>query len=291
MSTTFLIAAALLLAGSIAIVVWPLWRTASTPRAAPLAALLACSLPVFAALLYRQWSDYAWDAPTAGAEDPAVMVARLARRLEREPDDREGWLTLGRSYLVLGQFPLSARAFQRADRLANGQDADAIVGWAEALFRGDEAEIDGRAGRLFERALSLNPQSTKALLFGAIAAQRRGELALARVRYEKVLAAGPPEELRAPIEQQIAQLGGSAPAATSESRVLVDVALADAVAPQARSDMPLFVLARRPGEPGPPLAVKKLDGRFPQQVVLTAADAMLPSRTLASGETVEVVAR
>ena len=36
------------------------------------------------------------------------MVERLATRLEQQPDDLEGWVRLGRSYMVLGQ-PQKAR--------------------------------------------------------------------------------------------------------------------------------------------------------------------------------------
>jgi hypothetical protein len=53
----------------------------------------------------------------------------------------------------------------------------------------------------------------------------------------------------------------------------------------------LFVAVRRPGEPGPPLAARRLTAAFPQRIELTPADAMMAGRTFAAGETVEVVAR
>ena len=45
------------------------------------------------------------------------------------------------------------------------------------------------------------------------------------------------------------------------------------------------------GERGPPLAAKRLESQFPQPVTLTPADAMIPGRTFAAGQTVQVVAR
>jgi cytochrome c-type biogenesis protein CcmH len=54
---------------------------------------------------------------------------------------------------------------------------------------------------------------------------------------------------------------------------------------------PLFVFIRMPGQGGPPLAAKRLEGRFPQVVTLTAADAMIPGRTFSAGQEVQVVAR
>ena len=305
MSSGFVALAVLLLVVAVVLVVLPLWREGSSPRATAAALALVCAIPLAAVLLYKVWSNHDWAEP-AIADSPAAMVARLARRLEREPDDKPGWLQLGQSYLVLGQFPMAARAYERADRLAGGTDATAVLGWAEALFRGDEKEIDGRAGRLFERALALDPASGKAQLFAAMAAQRRGELPLARARFAQVIASGPPAELRGAIEAQIAQLdgliGGAASAAQKAAapesasanpaaRVRVTIQLGKGLKAADFESTLLFVLARHTGETGPPLAVKRLAARFPQDVELTAADAMLPGRELVAGDTVEVVAR
>ena len=81
------------------------------------------------------------------------MTAKLAKRLASEPDDLEGWLLLGRTYSTLEQFPLAVRAYQRADRLANGQNADAIVGVAESLLAaGFRADSRGRGAPVRPRA-------------------------------------------------------------------------------------------------------------------------------------------
>lgn len=172
-----------------------------------------------AAALYAAWSSWPWSAGASAEQDaigtPQQMVSRLARRLEREPEDLEGWLMLGRSYTVLDQYPLAIRAYQRADRLASGTNAEALVGLAEALTLENEAELTGRAGRLFEKALELDPRSGKALFFAAVAAQRRGEPALARTRFTDMLALDPPENVRSILEREIAaldqQLAGGKP--------------------------------------------------------------------------------
>jgi cytochrome c-type biogenesis protein CcmH len=54
----------------------------------------------------------------------------------------------------------------------------------------------------------------------------------------------------------------------------------------------LFVLARHPGEQGPPLAVKRLPlGPWPLSVELSPQDAMMPGRELRAGDDVQVIAR
>ncbi len=46
------------------------------------------------------------------------MVARLAERLEEEPDDLDGWLRLAQAYRVLGEREAAIAAFRRAEPLA-----------------------------------------------------------------------------------------------------------------------------------------------------------------------------
>ena len=79
------------------------------------------------------------------------------------------------------------------------------------------SELDGRAGRLFEQALALDPHSGKALFYGAAAALRRGDLPLARERFASLLALGPPPNVKPILEAQIAaidrQLGSGEPSA------------------------------------------------------------------------------
>ena len=287
-----------------AIILWPLLRSAETPRARIAASIVFVLLAGGAAALYARWSNYVFDAPVE-ANTPAEMVAKLARRLEQQPGDVAGWLMLGRSYAALGQFPLAQRAYQRADRLENGRNAEALAGWAEALVLQADGKIDERAGRMFEQALALQPDSEKALFYGAIVAQRRGDNAVAATRFEKLLAFDPPADVRPIIERQIAQLKGlaSAPvagvAATASTtatasetpKVRASVRIAPALANDLPADAVLFVFVRVPGQPGPPLAVKRLAARLPTDVELTPADAMMPGRSFATGDRVEVSAK
>jgi len=308
MVTFVLLAAALTVAGVIVVAI-PLLRrgvTAAAPAPAPWAAVAATGLLVVgSAVLYVSWSNWPWRTVTPG-DSPQSMVGRLARQLERDPQNLDGWLMLGRSYLAMQEYPLALRAFERADRLSDGKNAEALTGEAETLALTDESELNGRASRLIERALLLAPDSGKALFFGAAVAARRGDLPLARARFVKLLAMDPPADIRPLIEQQItaidARLGGAAPpaggagvppptpAANPGAQVRVNVTLAPSLA-AAVGASPLFVFVRDPAHPGPPLAVKRLESRFPQVVSLAASDAMIPGRAFAPGQSVQVVAR
>jgi cytochrome c-type biogenesis protein CcmH len=296
----FILLAACLMVAAVLVVAVPLLRRGPlTPPARWTAVAAAGLLIVGSTLLYVTWSNWPWRTAPA-ADSPQTMVAHLARQLERNPQDVAGWLMLGRSYTVLQEYPLALRAFERADRLSDGKNADALTGEAETLVLSDSEELDGRAARLIERALVVAPDSAKALFLGAMMAARRGELPLARQRFTRILALNPPENIRAILVQQVAAIdaqlatpgAGATPAAPGAvpAAVKVQVTLAPGLnAPG--GNFPLFVFVRNPQQAGPPLAVKRLESRFPQQVELTAADSMMPGRAIGAGTAVEVVAR
>src|SRR5688572_16002323 len=140
--TTFVLIAILLLLAAVSVIVLPLLRkNAAIPNPAVGAAFAAAGVLVFGGgALYTVWSNWNWQAPAEDAVSPENMVSRLARRLEKNPDDLEGWNRLGRSYAVLEQYPLAVRAYQRANELAGGKSVEALVGMGEALILNDQNE-------------------------------------------------------------------------------------------------------------------------------------------------------
>src|SRR5262249_17024076 len=203
----FVLLAAALTVAVVSLIVTPLLRR--TPAGAAPAAWMALGaaglLVAGSAVLYALWSNWACHAPPAPAA-PQSMVARLARQLEHDPANLQGWLMLGRSYTVLQEYPLAVRAFQRADRLSGGKSAEALTGEAEALALGDESELDNRAARLIDQALAIEPDSGQALFLGGAIAERHGDLPLARARFARLLELNPPPNVRPVIEQQIVSI-------------------------------------------------------------------------------------
>ena len=200
----FIILAAALAAICVAVIAVPLLKpvpskTASAPWSAVAAGAV---LAVGSVGLYAAWSNWSWH-KSPGVASPEGMVEKLVHELNDHPDNVNGWLMLGHSYVVLQEYPLAARAYRRADSAAGGRSAEALVGEAEALTLMDDSELNGEAGRLIERALAIDPTSPQALFFGAAAAMRRGELPLARTRFTKLLALDPPARVKTILQEEI----------------------------------------------------------------------------------------
>jgi hypothetical protein len=126
---------------------------------------------------------------------------------------------------------------------------------------------------------------------------------VARERLSRMLSSNPPAEIRDILEKSIANIdqqvaanaAGAKPdpgaAATTDAKVSVHVTMSPELQKLVAPDSLLFVAARDPKSPGPPFAVKRLPAQFPVDVELGAADAMLESRRIASGQKLEIVAR
>jgi cytochrome c-type biogenesis protein CcmH len=246
-------------------------------------------------------------AESAGGEVPSVddMVASLALRLEENPDDVTGWKMLGRSYMQLQRYDQAVQAFEQALQ-RESDNAQTLADLGEAVLLDDGGPVAGRAAQLFESAIAAAPGNAKALFYGGIAAVERGDRALAADRWEALLATSPPPEVQDILRPRIAEWRGEAPAMEKSQPdaapagstpaagavATIDVSLSDAAGAAVPADATVFVIARDPGQPSPPIAaVRRRVSELPDAVPLSDADAMIPGRALSAFSDIEIVAR
>ena len=191
---------------------------------------------------------------------------------------------------MLEQYPLALRAFQRADRMAEGKNAEAIMGMAEVLVQQDVEELRGRAGRMFERALELDPDLAQGPVLQRVrrAGPRRAGAGAAALRADAVGERDPDvaccsrRASRVPRNRRrvssAAQSRLSRRSRPDAAKIAVHVTLAPALAAKMPGQRGLFVAARDPQAPGPPFAVKRLPARFPVDVELTRRGCDAASR-------------
>jgi cytochrome c-type biogenesis protein CcmH len=264
---------------------------------------VAIAIVPVAFALYKHVSN--WDPAVAErAHEGARLVAALAARLQEAPEDVQGWRLLANSYFTLGRRQEALSAFEQAWKRTPQPDNDLKLDYAEAQIYADSGALTGDAGKLIEEVLATEPRNLKALWFGGFVALALGRDDVARVRWSSLLALDPPESIADRARAQLAGIGGSASggsvaqagdpaeAEASGPTIKLNVTLgAGRSAQQLGPNAQLFIFARAP-EGGPPLAaVRRPASAVPGEFTLSAANSMIPGRTIANYPEVTVVAR
>jgi cytochrome c-type biogenesis protein CcmH len=185
---------------------------------------IALGIPLIAVALYVQLGDRAaLSGSPASASTPArasvdssgqpsgqmtqaaieANVAKLAARLEQKPDDVQGWIMLGRSYLNLEKYREASNAYAKATAL-KPDDADLLGDYAFALGMANGQRLSGQPLELINKALKLDPENSKALELAGSAAFEAKNYSQAINYWQKLLQKTPPNtELGQALSQRI----------------------------------------------------------------------------------------
>jgi cytochrome c-type biogenesis protein CcmH len=242
------------------------------------AVVIALSVPVLAGLLY--WKLGAPDAfspiatpiesshqLTAGQVEE--MVQQLSARLQREPDNVEGWVILARTYYTMRKFPEAAAAYEKLTKLVPNEP-DLLADYADALAMSQGRDLSGKPMELVEAALKADPNHWKALAMAGTAAFDRKDYKGAVAYWERLRDSQEPDSqiaksIAASIDEA-RKLGGMPPAVASAAAAQKG-ATAPAVAPKpenSKAVTPKAELAK--GAPAP--AVTTVGG------IVNLSDAM-----------------
>jgi len=294
------------------------------------AAIIAGAIPIAALLLYVVLGNHEAFAPIAaerakGAAEHEVtpqeveaMAAKLAARLEKEPDNVDGWVMLARTYYALNRHADAARAFDRAIAIIPA-NADLLADYADSLGAA-EGGLRGKSLELIERALKADPTHWKALALAGTAAFNNKDYKGAVTYWERMKATVPPgSPIAGSIDASIAEareLGGLKPglaaaspppaiatpkapsipapqaAALPGATIGGTVSLAPALAARAAPTDTVFIFARASEGPRMPLAIlRKQVKDLPVTFTLDDSMAMSPNFALSKFPSVIVGAR
>ena len=288
----WLILGIMMLAAAI-VVVWPLIqheKRVSLLSISAVVVVLALSAGLYAAIGTPQEES-------AGSELASIeeMVAGLDQRLRDNPDDLAGWKMLGRTYFQLRVYDKAIQAYERAVQLESPSNGQTLVDLGEAIWMQDPTTLTGRAGELFENAIATSPNNAKALFYSGLVAVERGERFLAADRWETLLALSPPEGIQEILQQRIAELRGEEmPVQEPPTGPIVSAAIELAPAAEKAVDpnATVFIIARDPAQPSPPVAaLRRRVNELPVVVPLSDSDAMVPGRLLSGFSELEIIAR
>jgi cytochrome c-type biogenesis protein CcmH len=190
------------------------------------------------------------------------MIRRLAARLLQNPNDVEGWRTLGWSYASIGHFSEAGEAYAKAIELSPGA-AEIRSARVEVLVKSADGMVTADARNAIEEALRVDPKDARARFFEGLAKEQDGDKTSALADWTELLKDVKSDEPWVPdLKNRISEL---------ERDMGVDAARP--AAPKPGTAGGLLEALRAPREPQMSRAIEK--GPSPEDV--QAAAAMAPA--------------
>ncbi len=108
--------------------------------------------------------------------DMVALTEKLAARLAATPDDIQGWMLLGRSYVTLGNFPKAIEAYGKAVALAGDRPTPMVLAeYAEALVQGNNGLVGEDAQLQFRKVLEILPAEPRSRFYLGLAKAQSGD--------------------------------------------------------------------------------------------------------------------
>ncbi len=238
--------------------------------------------------------------------DMEQLAAKLASKLEQNPDNPEGWAMLARSYTSMGRWDEAERAYGRIGPDLN-RNAELLAEFAEMLVQKNNG-FDDRSRDLIGKALRLEPNNMLALFLGGGEAFSSEKYAQAATLWERLLPQLEPgsEDARM-VEANLAkarersgvrpgsaatQGAGKQPGNAAAKSVSGRVELAPALKAKANPDDVVFIFARAVDGPRMPLAAQRARvADLPLDFMLDDSQSVMQGATISSVDSVRIEVR
>ncbi|MGD2159542.1 MAG: c-type cytochrome biogenesis protein CcmI [Gammaproteobacteria bacterium] len=291
-----------------------------------LAVLISVFLPTIALLVYMKLGMHAstgmqhaakqvqtqqtqtQQTTTASVEE---MTRQLAERIQQQGGSQEEWAMLGRAYKHLGQYVLSAEAFEQAVKL--NPTAQLLLEESESIALANNQRFTPEATALVMRALEMEPDNVNVLWFAGVAEFQAGNYRnsiqhLSRLTAEakqdpdidrsirlyidkarnELIAAG--EDV--PATDEIMGASATPSVVSSGASLQVKVDVSDEVRSRFSPGDAVFIYAKATAGPRMPLAVQRLTlEQLPTTVTLDDSMAMMEGMNMSAFGSVVVSAR
>lgn len=288
-----------------------------------LAIMMALLLPLFAVSLYLivgntkalQPQEELAVADGFGVIRSEAALQELEKKMERLPENPDGWLLLARSYYETERYADAVRAYGNLVKLVPGE-SQVWSSYADAAAMNNNQSFIGEPTKYLNKALELDPENTSALALSGSASMERGDYYTAALHWQQLVDLLPPDypdvqlihegikqakqflSMQKGGKQKLAQLEkikGAAPAQPAADPALAisgRVSFGPGMAGMVSPTDTVFILARAATGPKMPLAVlRKQVKDLPMEFTLDDSMAMQPQLKLSGFGEVVIVAR
>jgi cytochrome c-type biogenesis protein CcmH len=234
------------------------------------------------------------------------MIADMAVKLEKEPENYKGWEMLARTYKVMGRYPDAVKAYARTGTLLD-TSAELLVDYADA-----QAAVDKGFSRavmvLIDKALKLDPANMQGLWLRGTAFFESQQYDKAVADWEGLLKLLPPdsEEARVitanlaeargkgglkPGNKSKVGAGETAKKTAANASITGRVELDPALAGKLPAGATVMVIARPADGSRMPVGVFVNKGKLPVSFTLDDSLAMTPDNPLSKHKELRIEAR
>lgn len=133
------------------------------------------------------------------------VVDNLVARLKENPEDIEGWVMLGRTYAITGQFDEASATYAKLIEIIP-DSAQLLSDYADVLAMTNNGSLIGKPAELINQALKIDPNYPKALALAGTVEFEQKKYDQATVYWERLLSAIPSDSrLAKSVSDSIAQ--------------------------------------------------------------------------------------
>ncbi len=241
---------------------------------------------------------------------PEVMAEKIAAKLEKEPDNAQGWAMLGQTFMQLKRYPDASSAFAKAYALVP-ENPQVMFRYADALAMSNNSSLEGKPIELINKALKIAPRDMTGLWLSGMYAEEHGDIKKALTQWTLLYEVVKGTQYTDPVMKMLtrvnarldkkdqidlaalsASTAASTPSASTSAAVEVIVTIDDAIKSKVAATDTVFIYAKAmSGPPMPLAAAKKQVKDLPITITLTDAMAMMPAMKLSKFQTVKIGAR
>ena len=126
------------------------------------------------------------------AQETEALAQRLAKRLQTEPDNLQGWMLLSNYHATSGRTTEALTAIKKAHDLAP-DNPYVLLQYAEALIPTQNGIVSAQASDLFNKALAADPRNPRARYYLALAKAQANNVRGAIQDWVDLISISPPD--------------------------------------------------------------------------------------------------
>ncbi|MBI3560926.1 MAG: c-type cytochrome biogenesis protein CcmI [Gammaproteobacteria bacterium] len=259
---------------------------------------------------------------TPVAQSAQLQVGPLEKKLRKDINNPALWESLGQTYVQMGRPDAAEQAYARASALG-GESVNLLLQQAQVIALSQQGSFEGQPATLAARALELEPNNPRALVFSGLVQMERGQYdyaislwqrarmnmdenapqqanlsaLIAQAESKKSQGILPTSGAGQPVPLQPPQSGGAVSSANTsppagKARLDVTVELSPSLQKKAKPTDSVFIFAKAVNGPSMPLAVlRRSVSDLPLVMTLDDSNAMTADLRLSQFNLVNVVAR